>query len=169
VLPARTGFYIVTANGETKVFQKPCARRYAAGINHDTLEGHASIVSTSNPREQVFTQTLERSSGHEDNDEGDVDELGIATQGVVTGWETFRGNTQDAEDSWDAVDNQTLRFFHIIGDNATVPEAWGMDGGEDDTTQPRDAALTAEKDDVKILYATPFPKTRDELGTNYIH
>jgi Reverse transcriptase (RNA-dependent DNA polymerase) len=56
-----------------------------------------------------------------------------------------------------------LRFFDIIGDNATVPEAWGMDGGEDDTPQPRDAAVTAEKDDVKIFYATPFPKTRDEI------
>jgi hypothetical protein len=140
VLPARTGFYIVTANGETKLFQKPCARRYAAGSNHDALEGPASIVSASNPRDQVFTQTLERSSGNEDNDEGDVDEFGIATQEVDTGWETFRGNTQDAEDSRDALDNQTLGFFHIIGDNTTVPEAWGMDGGEDDTPQPRDAA-----------------------------
>jgi hypothetical protein len=157
------GFYIVTANGETKLFQKPCVRRYAAGINYDALEGPASIISTSNPREQVFTQTLERPSGLEDNDEGDVDKSGIASQEVDTGRETFRGNTQDAECSQDALDNQTLRFFDIIGDNATVPKAWEMDGGEDDTPQPRDAAVTAEKDDVKIFYATPFPKTRDEI------
>jgi hypothetical protein len=84
------GFYIVTANGKTKLFQKPCVRRYAAGINYDALEGPASIISTSNPREQVFTKTLERPSGLEDNDEGDVDKSGIASQGVDTGRETFR-------------------------------------------------------------------------------
>jgi hypothetical protein len=43
------GFYIVTANGETMLFQKPCVRRYAAGINYDALEGPASNISTSNP------------------------------------------------------------------------------------------------------------------------
>jgi hypothetical protein len=57
------GFYCISSHGETKLFQRPCVRRYAAGLNYDQLGGPASVVDMQLPRDGVPTTSLGETRG----------------------------------------------------------------------------------------------------------
>jgi hypothetical protein len=74
------GFMFSLPSGESKLYQKPAVRRYAAGIDYSSVPGPASVLETGTPRDGVDLAPPEESPrGHEETnvDSGEPPTLGL--------------------------------------------------------------------------------------------